>query len=427
MKRLVSLILTAALLWPMMALGTVQAAPDVGCSWPLRLNEDTYNVAYPDDSADYWVAHLPFARGTHLKVTGYYPYVRYFSFHAYDEAQRPVGAIADYEIVPGAGSDNPFVSGAGPSDLEERRYTVRVRFEEEPQDPQPNTIYAGRMDEGLPNPSGYVIYRIYVPDNAASEVGEVPLPKLALVSGAGRAEIPLGDCRSLPPEVMGGINERTSNDDFPDAIPRLLPAADNPPVFYRFFGLDQVARNEVPPENDYSDPGSTESEGGFFSNQHIAYLYARTSRHAGDVLVVRAKAPTFPDTRAGEPTTLSTQLRYWSVCQNNGASQRVVDCTADYQTPLDAEGNFTVVVSDPGDRPENATAANGVAWLPWGELYYEGAIIYRHMLPAAGFDHAIQNIPQAADPADVMGEYMPIARYCTTQRFEAGGPDACLP
>ena len=31
---------------------------------------------------------------------------------------------------------------------------------------------------------------------------------------------------------------------------------------------------------------------------------------------MRGKAPTFPDTRAGQPVTGNEQVRYWSMCTN---------------------------------------------------------------------------------------------------------------
>ena len=35
------------------------------------------------------------------------------------------------------------------------------------------------------------------------------------------------------------------------------------------------------------------------------------------------------------------------------------------QIPLDADGDYTIVYSRAEDRPANATAENGVAWIEW--------------------------------------------------------------
>ena len=42
------------------------------------------------------------------------------------------------------------------------------------------------------------------------------------------------------------------------------------------------------------------------------------------------------------------------------------DTLTDMQVPLDKDGNYTIVVSRPEDRPLNATEQNGIAWLDWG-------------------------------------------------------------
>ena len=46
------------------------------------------------------------------------------------------------------------------------------------------------------------------------------------------------------------------------------------------------------------------------------------------------------------------QLRYWSICQNEGLlTTAVEDCLYDEQIPTDSHGNYTIVTSLPGDRP----------------------------------------------------------------------------
>lgn len=114
------------------------------------------------------------------------------------------------------------------------------------------------------------------------------------------------------------------------------------------------------------------------------------------------------------------------MCQNNDATQRVVACTADYEAVVGRDGYVTMVISDPGDRPANATRRNDVSWLPWGGAYYTGVLIYRHMLPSKSFDEAIQNVPEGTRPVRVMREYMPRAAYCDKQTIERRGAAACF-
>jgi len=399
------------------------AAQGIACSWPTTLS--TFNFAYPDTSAEYWMTHFGRVPASRLTIKGSYPYARYFSFHAYDEAQRPVASLADRNIRPDRGSDNPFAPGAGEAPGSKRRYTVHVVFEPPPKDRERNTIYAGEMDNGAPNPAGFVIYRIYIPDEPKKRTGGVPLPEVSLETADGSVAVPMERCTLAAPPGSDAVDERIRRENYTYVTEGRteVPGVADPPVWKRFYGPDREFRDwaEVPGEEN-----APKSKSGFLANQQVAYLYARISREFTDFVVARLKPPTFPDTRGGDSVTTPRQLRYWSVCQNNALSQRVVECVPDYRASIGRNGFATFVVSDPNDRPTNATKARGVNWIPWGGAYYEGVIIYRHMLPAKSFGHAIHNIPEGKAPTKVMDEYMPEARYCTKKRFERGGWRACF-
>jgi hypothetical protein len=395
----------------------------VACSWPTTLS--TFNFAYPDTSAEYWMTHFGRVPASRLTIKGWYPHVRYFSFHAYDEAQRPVASLADMNIRPDRGSVNPFVApGAESAPRAKRRYTVHVVFEPPPKDPERNTIYAGEMDNGAPNPAGFVVYRIYIPDDAKRQTGGVPLPQVSLETAGGAAELPLERCTLAAPPGSDAADDRIRRDNYTYLTEGRteVPGVENPPLWKRFYGTDREFRDWVEAPGEDQVP---KSKSGFLANQQVAYLYARISREFTDFVVVRLKPPTFPDTRANEPVMSPRQLRYWSICQNNALTQRVVACIPDYKAGVGRDGFATFVVSDPRDRPTNASRRNGVNWLPWGGAYYEGAIVYRHMLPAGSFDEAIQHIPEGTSPSKVMDDFMPAARYCNKKRFERGGWRAC--
>jgi hypothetical protein len=104
------------------------------------------------------------------------------------------------------------------------------------------------------------------------------------------------------------------------------------------------------------------------------------------------------------------QLRYWSFCQYEPATQRVVDCRSDDRVSVGADGRYTIVVSTAEDRPASARPECGVTWLAWGPQT-QGLLIYRHMLPDPSFAQAIQNVPEpGAEPA-AMGDYYPSGEY----------------
>src|SRR3954447_23523133 len=116
---------------------------DTTCELPLtKTDPATVNVAYPDEAAIYWVGTYAAAPGTRLRITGRYPHARYFSFNVYDNAQRPLDALADVEIAPDPGSVNPFAAGA-PRDAAARNYTAFIDFGPIPQHRAPNTLYTG--------------------------------------------------------------------------------------------------------------------------------------------------------------------------------------------------------------------------------------------------------------------------------------------
>lgn len=419
-------LLSAALAFPVGA-SAGRTAP-AGCSWPLTLRN--INFAYPDTSADYWMTHFGALPGSRLVIRGRFPDARYFSFHAYDEAQRPVASIADHEIIPDRGM-NPFASSTGRG-RESGTYTVSVVFEPKPDDPEPNTVYAGEMDNGARNPGGFVIYRIYIPDDPKGSTGGVPLPTVTMETAGGAVEQELGHCEPLPPPTGSTLDDeaRQRNYQYVGSGRTHVPGTDPVPVWKRFYGTDREFRDWCPDPR-CQDTGP-KMKSGFLANEQIAYLYARISREYGDVIVLRMRVPTFPDTRSGAEPTDRRQVRYWSICQNNDASQRVVSCSPDYDTvvrrhpDLGGRAYATFVISDPEDRPDNATRAEGINYLEWGGFYYSGIVIYRQMLPAGAFDEAIRNIQEGTPPAKIMKTYHPLMSYCTKETFERHGADACL-
>ena len=271
-----------------------------GCSWPVKADPDLVNVAFPDEGARYWGAPFvatPDGAPVRMRIRGRFPLARYMSFHVYSGG-TPVDALADTEIVPSEGG-NPFVAGADRSDR--GTYELQVVLGPRPADPEPNTLYASGT-AGEPNPAGSLLYRIYLPEG--DEHGSAALPEIRVTLDGPDADVrlPLESC----PEPRG---ESLLNRVLRDAS---LPASANAAETTRpDWG---VARsNAISP---------------FFPNLHNTYLSLLVLRNAGDVVAFRAKAPTFPNTR-GASTMGDGQLRYWSVCANDGPTTRYVSCIAD--------------------------------------------------------------------------------------------------
>jgi hypothetical protein len=378
---------------------TARAASTTNCSWGAKSDPDTVNAAYPDTSATYWSYQYRAVPGTELIIHGTYPVARYFSFHVYQPNAVPIDSIYDSAIRPDAGSRNPF-SGPVPRSATEH-YTVTVLFTPKPVKPAANTVYAGQTQiGGAENPGGTLMLRVYVPRDPSSPQGGVPLPTVTWQTTAGTILGAGGACSSNLPSSNGAVAEELNSLSFPAQAPPTGPAT--------------ISWGKAK-----SSPYA-----GAYGNQQNAYLTATISRDKGNLVVVHALAPSFPNTSKGQPVYGRDQVRYWSLCENS-VDTRVISCAPDYQAPL-RNGFYTYVISDPSQRPSNATAANGVTWLPWGSTDAASVIILRNMLPSATFTHAVQDVDASTNNAQqVMGPYFPSAVYCSTATFERGGWQAC--
>lgn len=372
------------------ATGTVTRQP-VTCAWPTRADRATLNVAYPDTGATYWTTRYRLARGERIEVSGVYPAARYFSFVTYHPDGGVRGSVPDRDIEPSRGT-NPFAGDtADAAEGDGRgadRYVVQIVPKVDAEQPPANTIAGGA--------TGTVIYRVYLPDDAKDAQGGVALPTLRIIGSGGAV-------RTLAPCATSGSN--------PDAVrivdengPATDKAAPAQPVFVR--------------------PAAGSAR--LFPNPDNVYLATIVKYTPGRLVVVRGTAPSFPDTAAGDPITGDEQVRYWSVCTNEYRKPYpVTDCVADEHVPLDAEGNYTIVISTAAERPPNATRENGVAWLDWGSTTVDGVLLVRNMLPAPGFTQSALDVPAGALASATMGPYAPAGRYCAVADFTRGGAAAC--
>ena len=170
--------------------------------------------------------------------------------------------------------------------------------------------------------------------------------------------------------------------------------------------------------------------GGQYSNIDNQYVAAFVNRgfKAGPVLVLRGKLPTTPKTGPNDAQMGSGQLRYWSMCQNESLyTTKGAGCVNDSDVPVNGKGYYTIVTSLPKDRPKNAIAKCGVAYIPWpsqgdgaGHLN-DGFLILRNMLPSASFHHAIQDTTTPGDEHAVLGPYYPVGKYTTKAAFQKHG------
>lgn len=455
---------------------TSETAPIPGprsCFWARGpISADPYvNVAYPDANVFYWAAVFTVPEGATLKIEGDFPHSRYMSFISYDERGRPIESLADYLIAPAgassgptspetgslepgwsligtahaqdnagqAASVNPFIPG-NRRDAANRHYEVAVSSSA-PMEARATGERAETDSGNILHAPGYgernqqvIIYRIYLPDGGKGASGGVGLPEPVVTLADGKVlkgndacaalktRQPLAitpDAASIPP---GDYRELLSLPGKPVTWP-----AQNPAKWY--IQLDRASLIGI-----YTgdiNPDAPRSEGGFYPNLDNHYVRTIVNRKHGPVFMLRGKAPTTPHTVDGDAVMGDGELRYWSICSNQGfANTRVNDCLFDEEIPLDANGFYTVIVSREVDRPRNAVAACGLAWLPMAEdgdglIDPDVTIVQiRHMLTAPDFAHSVQRVLKQDELEAVMGPYLPQTRYLLPNQVETFFP--CL-
>lgn len=277
-----------------------------------------------------------------LEVTGTYPKARFFSFAVYDDA--PVAtALADHlfdaETVPDPGSVNPFRPDAGAT-AGSQTYTISVTRSDSMGD---NALR-------LHAKTGWLLYRLYLPNGGEGSMGGVPLPKVSITDASGQVT-------TLP--TCPVVNRQSEIATLtPQFVPPLL---ENPPAVLPVPDHIWFAPVPKPPMRLLPNP----------DNKYLL-SYFMPDYKPGRIIVVRGRMAGFPDTYRGAPISQpapgfsAVQLRYWSMCVASLVSPLpITACTVDAETPLDEERFYTVVISNDVIRPDWLPREN--AWLPWGD------------------------------------------------------------
>ena len=374
-------LLAAAAQMPAQAQAPAPTAGLTGCDW----YEAPIKLAYPETNARYYQADLPLlpSAGSRIRIEGSYPATRYFSFQIYDPSYAPVDDLSDYLIAPNPGSQSTLLgpTASNPDVQPGGRYTAYVNYRTIPKARAANTLYTGAATTSLNR--FRLVLRTYLEDQ------RVPLPKLVLETPSGDRPIGVGLCRPALalPEVAGLAANSSAAEDASLSDSRKVPFE----VFY----------------------GAQTGDSEFGLNKNAAYMSA-TVRNSGELVLIRGRAPTFRERDQRAP--LQPDVRYWSFCQNAKLLTTVVDCRADREIPVDAKGNYHIVVADGAAQrlPKNS----GYAALPFGPVAL-GFLIYRQLLPDADFVGAISSVPRGTQPEDVIGDYTPVATYCPPALFEA--------
>ena len=417
--RLLLLILLAALLTPVAGPTAEGAEPPQDCFWTSVFDEENANLFYPDTGVNYYLGRVSLPPGARMIVRGKYPHARYTSFNVYDETFQPTDALADIDIHPDKGATNPFLVGHR-RDRARRGYTVKVV-----PDPVPtrdrnrarNTVYLG--DEGQPRYNASLVLRVYLPDKGRNQFGGVPLPEVAVRLPDGTEIDQPATCTALTQQPSTGVTEADQQGSGP-SIPNYT-TANKHPDWERFFNVPRTMLRQF--SQTLADEYGAESRGGLFSDGNNAYVYAFIARDLGRVLVLRGRLPNVPETYGGERVFTRGQLRYWSMCSVSMQPYGVTDtvgCVNDSRLVTNRNGWYTLVVSTPEDRPDNARPRCGVTWLPWG-IRPTAGLVMRNQLADPGFAHSVQRVTRPGTEREVMGDFLPRGHYTGTPAFQRQG------
>ena len=364
----------------------------LSCAWANKTDPTQLNVAYPDTNATYFTFQYQLFDGQQLVLRGSYPAARYFSFTTYNTSGNAIDSTSDRLITPDPGSANPYVDAGASSDMSLRHFTVRVTAATAAT--HGGNAISASTGSGLV--SGFLTMRVYIPDNAADLTGGAGLPALSVSTNGAEVAVPTCATQVVNPALTTLVNLILPD---PTATPGPTP------IFTRQNGDN------------------------LFPNPDNAYASTLTSYQPGRVVVVTGKSPSTPDTRGGDSPTLATDMRYWSLCNNEYRRPFPVDgvngCAADHGATLDGSGDYTFVVSPATDRPATADAAHGVTWLDWTNTSVTGVLIMRNMVSSPTFAHSIAGVAVGDPVTTTMGAYAPIAKYCTSASFDAVGAAAC--
>lgn len=410
------------------------------CAWPIEVDgSGPSNLAYPDPNAAYWVTPFDPGAWSKLIVRGRFPSARLMELAAFDARGTQISGLIDLHIAPDKGSLNPFRPDSASAKPAAHNYTVTVGRK---RDNSHN--YLGVAKNGL----AWLVYRVYTPNRAIDRKGGVPLPTLTLVAADGRAK-PLAACRGQR---------------YPEAIAqtaRMLRAFGDPGAVAADYLANAASSGSAPSataEDRLACAGAPPAFharrlGGLFRYDAVKLLASGGICPARDrIVVVRGKAPGFPDTFPGAPVWKpapragAIAMRYWSLCDNlEGPPAPVAACRADWETRLDASGFYTYVLAPGYARP--TWLAADASFLPWNAAPQPNTLILRNLLPANSFVQSIQavehrgcvvggaagkrggarEIAKAGACAEkIMGPYYPRAVYCDRNLYIKKGWQGCF-
>jgi hypothetical protein len=415
--------------------GMIFSGPRGWIYWNLLPDPKAYQNPnlWPDKRPSYAFGEMTIPAGAALTVRGRFSHARFFNFSVYIFERSTFvnaegGSLDGYDLEPDVGSTNPYRVGAD-RQAKNRSFALNIAALDAPAnaaDHAKNTVYIGKEGKTI-----FAGFRVYVSDKGYDGMGWGPAETPATEGPGVTYDAKLADGRKVSEQEvnkrfakpMGSAPPPISTDAWFKLVnnknndPRMTPAtapACRDSQFYLFRGMkDTIEGAFMKPAERAQIPAPAQADGG--ANATTAYLVNYTSRKFGPVYVFQAKLPTFPNTWANTKLMPAGEVQYWSVATMGVATTGALwDGVFDMQVPLNKDGYYTIVVSRPEDRPKNATAANGVAWIDWGpgeglddprNRKDWGMLMMHYMVPNKDWQYSPLKSKSPSDLAAVMGPY----------------------
>jgi hypothetical protein len=416
------------------------------CFWGTSYTQETRNIIWPESHTDYPVSTDAIPAGGKIVLHGQFPHARFFSFTITSPLLQLRNYLYDVSMKPDRGSTNPFLPGAD-RNAKHRSYTVTIVDQPDPGQGhrQPNTLYAGVAGQ---TSAPFVLgERVYLPDRGRDFTGGVGDPTASYVDAGGSTSTGQAACAAL--QTKPGASHLTNVNPllFPESkIKQLLALSKSPEhpavkraAWYKYFGPSWLLAPYYAGTPDASMISSLPlTATGLGANPANGYVFTWLDRsfgpnhHGHNIAVLHGKLPTTPATYAGEPRMQGgSQLRYWSACNSEGlpSGKTTGPCLADEEVPINARRDYTIVVSLPQDRPNNAIDKCGVSWMNWGTTGdgytrpRSTLMLLRNLATTAhpAFKSAVQNIATPGAVKSTMGAYLPTVTYTTAAKFQKHG------
>lgn len=448
------------------------------CSWWVETSTHNSNVAFPDTSAAYWTTPFPLDPSTTVEIEGAFTNGRYYSIQVYDGTGQPASEvftttqgvaapptspnfITDFDLVPDAGSTNPFATGTFAASAD--NYEVTISAE---RGTATNWIPMPAATPGAPSGElGMLMLRAYLPANPPLN-GQPPLSGIDPTTDPPFSLL----AEDLPTVAITDANgSRVTFSTCPASqASRLMTTTEAGAALAKAIKGDVTLDDNDPcPEVVGADPDATcvprleffrtTSGQTPFPNGDSAYVTAKYVLPPGQALVVQALLPSTP-WNVGNGSNVMTwpaastgqkpawNMRYFSLCNylhRPPFPAVVVDtrqgeqwgCANDVQIhEAMGGGSLLGVVTRVADRPTSIAGSGSqgtdFVWLPASRESADAEMLIsvRNMLASPGFPQSATNITTALDPKaafSTMRAYYPTASVCDVKLLERFGVLRC--